>query len=296
MSSSGAPLRPAPPSHCLPRAEPSAPASSPCHPGVQSPSPCHHSACLNPQPCCYAGDTSVSKAPTPVSSQYPVSYPLGHPVSFIPCVLSFSPLCHSRRPIPALSSQPQCHTGAILFSLPAPRTSPRTMRTGGSAYSEPCAAPVGAHRERLPAASRSGRQSVLEEAKAVRRAGGGRAVLMGRALGRGPGPSRLSASVQTRKGGDFVAWGQGDLNPLGLAMEAGRSHGGEEGEGEKQLKGSVMMVLFCCGVQQRQRETAGAVLKESRLKIKLGRKALLGMRHNRGGGRDVTALIGTILL
>lgn len=93
-----------------------------------------------------------------------------------------------------------------------------------------------------------------------------------------------------------MAWGQGDLNPLGLAMKAGRSHGGEEGEGEKQLKGSVMMVLFCCGVQQRQRETAGAVLKESRLKIKLGRKALLGMRHNRGGGRDVTALIGTILL
>lgn len=169
------------------------------------------------------------------------------------------------------------------------------MRTGGSAYSEPCAAPVGAHRERLPAASRSVRLSVLEEAKAVRRAGGGRAVLMGRALGRGPGPSRLSASVQTRKGGDFVAWGQGDLNPLGLAMKAGRSHGGEEGEGEKQLKGSVMMVLFCCGVQV-QRETAGAVLKESRLKIKLGRKALLGMRHNRGGGRDVTALIGTILL
>lgn len=68
--------------------------------------------------------------------------------------------------------------------------------------------------------------------KAVRRAGGGRAVLTGKALGRGPGPSRLSASVQARKGGDFVAWGQGDLNPLRLAVLAGRSHGGEQGEGE----------------------------------------------------------------
>lgn len=106
------------------------------------------------------------------------------------------------------------------------------MRTGGSAYSEPCAAPVGAHREQLPAASRSGGHSVLEEGKAVRGAGGGRAAVTGRALGRGPGPCRLSASVQPRKGGDCVAWGPGDINPFGLATRAGRSHGGEQEEGE----------------------------------------------------------------
>lgn len=194
-------------------------------------------------------------------------------VAFIPGVPSLSP---AAAPVPEPGAQPpapvsrRCDPVLVV----SPRTSEGTMRTGGSAYSEPCAAPVGAHREQLPAASRSGGHSVPEEGKAVRGAGGGRAAVTGRALGRGPGPCRLSASVQPRRGGDCVAWGPGDINPFGLATQSGRSMVGSRRrvrttQGQRNSGG---VLLWCA---RTERETAGAVLR-----VKAKDKAGLAMRHN----------------